>query len=491
MLNLTLSQKAVLSQKLVMVPQMQQAVKMLQMSQLELQQCLAEEMEMNPLLEEGSEEAPDETTTETWEQEMCKTQDAESDPNQEGSEIEKILEAFAYQWDENNEFGDEEAPAEQEQGQEQHYDPTSSHFASLSDYLLWQLRLSSLSDAEKRLGAALIDQLDERGYLSVDFHSLAAELGVSVETLEPILQVIQEFDPPGIAARDLVECLCIQLRQKGQSGSLAETIVKRHFGDLQKKAYTKMAQVLGVAVEEVIGACKTISGLEPIPARPFSTPHNIDIVPDIYVERSEDGAYTVRLNREVTPALRISAPYKALLRSPHRLDAPTRAFLKKKLQSAIWMIKNIEQRNHTIYRVALCIVQFQSVFFERGPGHLRPLILKDVASALSLHPSTISRATTEKYMHTPYGILELKAFFSNRFESAASGREEGASSDAVGRIIRALIAEEDIRMPLTDQEIVAAMQKKNIKIARRTVSKYRDLLHIKAARLRHPPAEVT
>ncbi len=491
-----------LSQKLIMTPQLQQAIKLLQLSRLELQQTLTQHLMENPLLEETQAEAEEvEQTAEEKELEpereaasSDETREAEEPPGPDNERSEEDLSPTNWEdyFDSDQRVGDRERPGA-DQDEFPSYDQTMTKPTTLSEHLLWQLGLSSLRESEKAIGRIIIGNLDDDGYLRTPLVDLAGDAGVPIEQVESVLQDIQSFDPAGVAARDLRECLLIQLgyldrnlkaAANGKSGSLrgslVELIASQHLGDLEKRQYEKIAKALGTTVEAVVKAVKVIEGLEPKPARPFFSSENYVIVPDVFVTKHE-GEWVVYLNDEGIPRLRISSYYKQLVgKSSEDGTGMTKAYLEEKFRGAQWIIRSIEQRNRTILKVVKSIVKFQEAFFEQGVQHLRPLVLKQVAEDIGMHESTISRVTANKYMYCPQGMLELKFFFNTGIQRADQS-EEMLSSVTVREMIRKMVAEEDARRPLKDQEIAARLQKSNIMIARRTVAKYRAEENIPSA----------
>ncbi len=470
-----------LSQKLVMTPQLQQAIKLLQLSRLELDEVVNQEMVENPLLEEQGNEtneegefSPDSTTGSTEQKE------AESDLGEKKEELEPKWEDYYLDegrdegWNPTNASADDERPS---------YEQTLAKATSLVDHLVWQLGLSAASEKEKEIGTAIIGEIDENGYLKTPLEEIAAIVNVSVEAVEPMLKVIQGFDPAGVGAKDLEECLLIQTRQLDLSGSLVENMIKNHLLDLEKKRYPNIAKACECTVEEVVEAARIIEHLEPKPGRPFFSSENVYITPDIYVVKSEDGRYVVALNDDGMPKLKISPFYRTLLRSKGEVGDTTKSYLEEKFRSALWLVRSIEQRNRTIQLVGESIVKFQQEFMEKGVSALKPLILRQVADDIEMHESTVSRVTTNKYMHTPQGIYELKFFFNGSLPRIGN-QSESLSSIAVREMIRKMVEEEDGAHPLKDQEIVARLKEQDIDIARRTVSKYRSWLKIPPANRR-------
>ncbi len=487
-----------LSQKLIMTPQLQQAIKLLQLSRLELQQTLTQHLMENPLLEElqADTEETDPASSEELNQEK-KELDApegtgeESKPEASENPDELTVNGWEDYFDGDRRAGDTEYPSAS-QDEFPSYDQTVVKAQSLEDHLLWQLALSGLSEADKAVARMIIGNLDEDGYFRTPLlEEIAADADVSLETAESILKQVQGFDPAGVAARDLQECLLIQLgyldrnfglvdgRRVRLKGSLVESIVTHHLKDLEKKHYARIAKALGATVEEVFAATKVIEGLEPKPGRPYFTADNYVIVPDVFVVKNED-EWVVLLNDDGMPRLRISPYYKQLISIGKNPSDATKAYLEEKLRGAQWIIRSIEQRNKTIVKVVASITKFQEAFFEKGVQYLKPLVLKQVADDIGLHESTISRVTANKYMYCPQGILELKYFFNTGIQRADQS-EDDLSSVTVREMIRKMVAEEDAQHPLKDQEIAGRLQKNNIMIARRTVAKYRSESNIPSA----------
>ena len=471
-----------LSQKLVMTPQLQQAIKLLQLSRLELQEALTQQLEENPMLEEASSELDEASDAELGptEDNGASSKAEESDAPEEGvgPDRDELLTSWDDYFDDDRKWGDIEAPrSARDEGPS--LDQTTVKSASLEEHLLWQLVLSPLDSTDQEMGRAIIGNLDEDGYLRVPLEDLAAAQGTSLAQAAHVLSVIQGFDPLGVAARDLKECLLSQVEQLGLSGSLVEAIIRHHLPDLERKRYPAIAKALGASLEAVAHATRVIEGLEPKPGRPFFPSEAQPIIPDVYVVRSE-GEWVVMLNDDGIPRFRISSYYRRFLTGKRDPSDTTRAFLDEKFRSAQWLIRSIEQRNKTIARVVESIVKFQEPFFEHGVQYLRPMILRDVAEDVSMHESTISRVTSNKYVHCPQGIFELKFFFNASIPRSQEGLVE-LSSVAVREMIRKMVEQEDSGRPLKDQEIVARLRSQNVVLARRTVAKYRMELNIPSA----------
>ena len=472
-----------LQQKLIMTPQLQQAIKLLQLSRLELSQSVSQELIENPVLEEmTSEESAEEQPSEEGEA-VSETQTAtetppEASPEPEGTQELKSDLEVGPEWDEYlNEMSDgrDYGNAEADDKELPSYDQTLTRLPSLSDHLLWQLHLSTSDPDLVKGGEEIIGNLDDDGYLRATLDELAQQSGVSLREMERALDLVQGFDPLGIGARDLRECLLIQVRQLDLQGTLVEKIIQDHLGDLEKRKYPNIAKALNVTPQEVMEASQTIiHELEPKPGRPYLTADTNYVVPDVYVTKIED-RYVVQLNDEGMPRVRINPYYRKLLSRNEAIDKVTKEYVEERLRSAQWLIKGMEQRNKTIYKVAESIVKFQREFLDQGISHLRPMVLKDVAEDIEMHESTISRVTTNKFMHTPQGIFPMKYFFTTGF---SDGNGADISSLTVKDAIQRLIKEEDLAAPLKDQQIVDVLKGRGIEIARRTVAKYREELRI-------------
>jgi RNA polymerase sigma-54 factor len=490
-----------LSQKLIMTPQLQQAIKLLQLSRLELQQSLAQHLLENPLLDEvqADVEEPEEAETSSPEQkvEEAPVSNSQDQPEEGGTPEERGSpeEFSASGWEEyfgsDRRVGDA-AYSSAPQDEFPSYEQTVAKATSLEEHLLWQLSLSGLSVREKALGRLIIGNLDDDGYLRITLAEVVAGTDFTEVEAESVLKDIQTFDPTGVGARDLPECLLLQLSHLGRNpigslgsrpgalkGSIVEAIILHHLKDLEKKQYARIAKVLNVTVEEVFQATKVIEVLEPKPGRPFTNTQNYVIVPDVFVVKNE-GEWVVLLNDDGLPRMRISPYYKQLMVSGQGGTPETKAYMDEKLRAAQWVIRSIEQRNKTIVKVVSSIVKFQEAFFEHGIQHLKPLVLKQVAEDIGMHESTISRVTANKYMYCPQGMLELKFFF-NAGLQRTDQPSDMHSSVSVREMIRKMVAEEDAKRPLKDEEIAARLRTRQVLIARRTVAKYRAEENIPSA----------
>ena len=460
-----------LSQKLVLTPQLQMAIKLLQMPQLELSQALNQELTENPFLEEASD-----TQTEEYGGDELEGGEVEREQDDAEMPLEKLINFASEDYFEERSYD----------GRDLGYfttgnvtQPSFEYFlsstADLFDHLIWQLRLSRESEPVRNAGEIIIGNTDENGYLKISDDEIAELSSSDPVTVQKALQLVQGFDPPGIAARNIRECLLLQLKALDLQGSLSEKLIKENLDLVGKRKYAQLAGIHGVSQEEIMAAVKIIEGLDPKPGRNFaSSPANY-ITPDVYIIKTESG-YQIILNDEGLPKIRINNYYQRLLSKRNSIPKEDRQFLEDKLRSAIWLMKSLDQRNRTIYRVTECILTFQRDFFDMGVTALRPLNLKDIAAELNLHESTISRVTSNKYLSCPQGIYSFRFFFSNAIPSESGS----VSSTTVKDMIRKIIAEEDPHKPLSDMKIVDIFRGRDITIARRTVAKYREELKIPA-----------
>ncbi len=459
-----------LTQKLILTPQLQQAIKLLQMPHLELSQFLTQELMENPFLEESSEVM----TVEELTPEEKDSLEMEEPYGDEESPLEK-LSTFSV---------DEYFEDRVSDGRDMGYftpgtvtPPSFEQFLSkkpdLYDHLLWQLRLSHVSEQHKRIGEIIIGNIDENGYLVASLDEIAEAAGCRLEDVEEALSVVQSFDPPGVGARDITECLLLQLKVVQLEGTIVEKMVRHNMSELEKKKYATIALQYGVPLNEVLSAVKVIEGLEPKPGRNFSssTPHYVS--PDVYLFKTAEG-YQIVLNDEGVPKLRVSSFYKNLIQQNSACPKEDKQFLLEKMRSAVGLLKSLDQRNRTIYRVTETLLDLQKDFFESGVQHLKPLTLKEVAAALNLHESTVSRVTSNKYVACEHGIFGFRYLFS----SALSSGIGSVSSTSVKETIRKIVSEEPSRKPYSDQHIAEMLKREGITIARRTVAKYREELGI-------------
>jgi RNA polymerase sigma-54 factor len=472
---LQLKQSLALAQQLIMTPQLQQAIKLLQLSRLELLETVHTELETNPLLEEHPSEGGEE------EKEFAK--DSDSEPNlAEVDAQEKIREDLdweAYLSDYNK--GWAESPYEAKEAPS--FENVTASKPSLQSHLMWQLNMTRVSETQKEIAIHIIGNLDDDGYLTVPVDELLQVTLRPAEEVIETLSIIQNFDPVGVAARDTRECLLIQARFQNFGGTLVEKIILDHMDKLENKKYELIAKSLSVPLEEVLGAVLIITSLEPKPGRQYSDEETIYISPDIYVFKVGDD-YEIVLNEDGLPKLKINGYYRDILTSKEALEDGTKQYIRDKLKSAAWLIKSIHQRQRTIYRVTNSIVRFQREFLDKGVTHLRPLVLRNVAEDIEMHESTISRVTTNKYVHTPQGLFELKYFFNSAIQCLDG---ESVSSETVKEHLKNILKSENRAKPYSDQEIADMLKEHNIDAARRTVAKYREALGILPSRKRKKP----
>ncbi|MGA1795026.1 MAG: RNA polymerase factor sigma-54 [bacterium] len=470
----TLSMK--LTQRLMMTPMLQQSIKLLQLSKLELTQLVHQELQENPMLEEVQSEVQERSSEEEshdWEKDSIRPEDIKL------SDAEQLYSASAnedFDWEGFlNDSGDTGYYSEPEEREVPPLENILTRPQTLQNYLLWQLRMSSVEEQEFWVGEFIIGNIDENGYLRESLDEIAQELSVPQELVEKILAKVQTFDPVGVGARDPQECLLLQItEEKPERRALLERIVRDHLHHLELKEYPAIAKDLGITIDNVIDLAKIILSYDPKPGRKFDPEGSFYIVPDVFVYKVDD-EYVLTLNDEGLPQLRVSNAYKRILRNGHKAPDQTRKYVEEKLRSAVWLIKSIQQRQRTLYNVASSIVRFQREFLDKGLAYLRPLTLMDVANDVSMHESTISRVTTNKYIYTPRGIFELKFFFNPGFKRAQG---DYISSVRVKELIKEMIKNEDGRKPLSDKQILQMLKQRGINIARRTIAKYRDELNI-------------
>lgn len=477
-----LKQSLRLSQQLVMTPQLQQAIKLLQLTRMELQEVVNQELMENPVLEELSETPEGEAGQEaqdTPEAEQTRDEEAFQKPTTKeeqlvsGKEDDFNWDAYVEEFNSNS----SSAPSMREVNEElPSFENVLTKTTSIEEHLAWQLSMVQMNAEERKLGELVIGNLSDDGYLNTNFEDLVREAGMEMEDAEEVLKIIHNFDPLGVASRNLQECLMIQARLMDPRQPLVEQIIEKHLPELERKNYNAIAKALAQPLDKIIEATKLIMEFEPKPARNFISNETQYISPDIYVY-NVGGEFMIVLNEDGMPKLRISPYYKNVLAEAKKdQNKQTKEYVQDKLRSAVWLIRSIHNRQKTIYKVTEAIVKRQRDFFEKGVQHLKPMILKDVAGDIGMHESTISRVTTNKFVHTPVGIFELKYFFNSSI-SAADG-SDSLASEAVKEKIRQMISKEDPKNPLSDQKIVELLRVDNIDIARRTVAKYRDVLGI-------------
>lgn len=454
------------SQKLVMTPELIQAIQILQFNTQELDSYVEEQLLTNPILEiatptpQESEKGPEEF--------QAKNDDFA--PPAEKNEFdwaehfkEKEYDDISYkQWEYNAERS------------EYTYEQFVSSEITLAEHLMFQLQFAPIKQSCRAIGRYMIESLDENGYMTLTVDEIANELRVEKEKVEIVLEAIQGFEPAGVGARNLKECLLIQLRHQGKDDPLVTEVINNYLEDIAGNRLNSIAKALGVTVKEIQEISDLIKGLEPKPGRQFgSTNETRYIVPDVTVEKI-DGEYVVTVNESSAPRLTVSPYYQKMLIDSDK-ESNISKFLTGRLNSALWLIKSIEQRRQTIYNVVSAVVKYQIDFFEKGPKHLKTLTLKQIADEVGIHESTVSRSINGKYMQSPRGIYEIKYFFT----SGVSGNSgEGIASESIKTFIREIVEHEDPKSPLSDQAMVEMLAQRGIDISRRTVAKYRDEMNL-------------
>jgi RNA polymerase sigma-54 factor len=449
---------------------MQQAMYMLQLPLLELETYLRQELVENPVLEEEATPPEDqESTTNTEET-------SSSDENEE----ERILEGFEDAWSEYYYEGSDLArPREDEAAKRAYVESSITKMESLTSHLLSQLRLATDDEEERRIGEWIIGEIDDRGYFTSSVEDCAMALGVSREAAEAVLSKIHSFEPTGIGARDFRECFLLQIESRYPDNQRLKVLIGNHLDLIQKRQIPKIAEQMNIEIEEVEELARLVATLEPRPARAYTGEEVQYVVPDAIVTKVDD-EYVVTVTDDSVPRLRVSPYYRRLL-ADNGTSKEVAEYIKGKYRAAKWLLKNIEQRKSTIYRVTSCIVEMQKEFLDKGEAFLKPLTLQEVAERVGLHESTISRVTSGKYVDTPLGIFELKHFFSS---SIANRNGDAKSSRSVRSLVAQLVDEEDKKRPLSDQQITDALYHRGLNIARRTVTKYRESLGILPSKLR-------
>ncbi|NLV22394.1 MAG: RNA polymerase factor sigma-54 [Syntrophomonadaceae bacterium] len=445
-------------QKLLMTPELRQAIAMLQMSTLELGEYVQNELENNPFLEEKDTDDTDEIGNEA---EL--PNDAESD-----NKSEELLEYY----------NDRDIGLTVTDIEDKSFDSFISKSPSLYDHLQFQLHMTICNEKDLTIGEYIIGSIDANGYLTVGLDEMAQATGADIESVQHMLTVIQSFHPHGVGARDLTECLLIQLEHYDKDDPIASAIIEEHLNDLGKGRINKIAQQLGASVQQVQEACDFIRSLDPKPGLQYSSGDDIKyIIADIIVEKIDD-EYVVIVNDSGYPHLVINRLYEKMMRRPESFSPEARKYMEDKMGSAVWLIKSIEQRRMTLYKVARCIVDIQKEFLDKGIMYIKPLNLKQVAELINVHESTVSRATSNKYIQTPQGLFELKFFFGSGVSSYS--KRDKVSSKSIKKQIQELIEQEDPYNPLSDQQLVEIIKKQGAIISRRTVAKYRQEIGIQS-----------
>ncbi|MBI4041421.1 MAG: RNA polymerase factor sigma-54 [Deltaproteobacteria bacterium] len=459
-----MKQSLKMQQSLVMTPQLQQAIKLLQLSRLELENVITKEMMENPVLEEGGE--PEEEPKEA------------PAPDRQEKEPEKMVEGEdSFDWQSYVESYNPSLPGSlvgKSPDEGTPFENVITKTKDLHEHLQWQVQMARWElKEEEQMALVLVGNINDDGYLRTPLQEIATKEGYEVSALEKVLKKIQEFDPIGVGARDLRECLMAQAKQLPVRDPDLETLIQQQLQHLERKSYDVIARAMKLPMEKVVELSQVIFNMEPRPGRAFSNVETQYITPDVFVT-SMNGQYVITLNEDGLPKLKISNFYKNVL-SGKEEGALTKEYIQEKLRSAIWLIRSIHQRQRTIYKVTESIVNYQKDFLDHGILHLKPMVLRDVARDINMHESTISRVTTNKYVHTPQGIFELKYFFNS---SVGLPGETGIATESIKEKIRKIVAAEDVKHPYSDQNLVDMLKAEGITVARRTVAKYREVLNI-------------
>jgi RNA polymerase sigma-54 factor len=468
-----------LSQRLVMTPSLQQAIKLLQMSKLELQDVLTQEIVENPLLEE--EEEPAAEPESAAEPEAAKEREAEP-PTSAADTGETAPEKERDSFDEidfDSYFEDylDSAynPRQYEDTEQVPLENTLSRPQGLHEYLTWQLAMADERPPVREIAQYLIGNIDEDGYLRVSREEIRGAGFEDDSDVESALALVRSFDPPGVGAFDLPDCLMMQIRALGIENPLIEKVITEHWAEFLNRQFAQLSRTLSVGLSQLQAVVEIIKNLEPKPGRKYSDERTIYVEPDVAVRKVGD-EYVIQLNEDGLPKLRISAAYRRMLRGGNgAIGEEAATYLRDKMRSAVWLIKSLDQRQRTIYKVADSIVRHQHAFLEHGIEHLRPLVLRDVANDIGMHESTVSRVVSNKYIHTPRGLFPMKYFFHSGIDST-QGSE--VSSLSIKSKIAKIVSDEDTSRPHSDARIMQKLRAEGIQIARRTVAKYREELRI-------------
>jgi len=485
-MSLALKQQLKLTQQLLMTPQLQQAIKLLQLSRLELAETIRLEIEQNPLLEElGPADADFEISQNSLSAteeipaipEPEKTGEVNMDNNSSMQEI-NWEDDYANYYDAGFSFS-RETP---ERNRLTQIDFLTKE-TNLQSHLQWQLSHAELTPELHETCLFVIGNLNQNGFLDVTIEGITREIGCNEETARRAIGIIQEMDPPGVAATNVQESLLLQLKRLDLEESLAAEIIKEHLHSLELKNYGDIAKASKSPIKDVLAAIEIITRLNPFPGEEYAERDVHYIIPDVFVHKVGD-EYLIVLNDEGLPRLKVSSAYEEIVAGDTNAPPETKAYIKEKLRDAVWLIKSMQQRQRTIYKVVDSLLRFQKDFFEKGVQHLRPLVLRDVAEDIGMHESTVSRVTTNKYMHTPQGIFELKYFFSTAIPQLDG---DSLAAESIRQRIKNMIKNEKPEKPLTDNAISKILNQENIKVARRTVAKYREQLGILPVKHRRKP----
>ncbi|MEI8216862.1 MAG: RNA polymerase factor sigma-54 [Eubacteriales bacterium] len=455
-------------QKLVMTPELIQAIQILQFNTQELESFVQEQLLTNPILEISPSSQPE-----------AEKSDPDSEKADSPSEIKsENSENDSFDWSEHFKEYDDISYKQESYSQREHSDYTYEQFATSSitlvEHLLFQLQFAPIRKNHKFIGRYIIEALDQNGYLTISIEEISKKLDVSISNVENVLKAIQDFEPSGVGARDLQECLKIQLKNMELDNDLIFNIIDNHLQDIAENRLSNIAKDLNITAKEVQEIRDIIKSLEPKPGREFGDPNETRyIVPDVTVEKSE-GKYVVSVNEATAPKLFVSSYYKKMLTESDK-ESTISKFLSGRLNSALWLIKSIEQRRQTIFNVVTAVVKYQERFFEEGPKHLKTLTLKQIADEVGIHESTVSRAINGKYLQCPRGIYEIKYFFTS---GVSGGQGEGISSESIKTFIKEIVDVENPSSPSSDQTIAELLNERGIDISRRTVAKYRDDMNL-------------
>lgn len=480
---LEIRQNLKLTQTLIMTQKLQQAIKLLQLSRLELLGEIHQVLETNPILEESQVEEK----SDLQEPEILPfAGGGEETAEGEAGDVPEAKSA-AEEWDWDSYLQDRLMPTptfgDFEEREAPSFENLNAQKPTLKSHLMWQLRMAELDDEGEAIGTLIIGNLDRDGYLQATIEEIAGEMNVSPERVGEVLEVIQGFDPPGVGARDLKECLLLQLKLSGQQDPLLLAIVGNHLNNLGNKNYQAIARDLKVSLEKVFQACEPIFKLNPKPGCEFDAEDADYINPDVHVQKVGSD-YIISLNEDGLPKLRVNSFYLEALRNPENLPENVKSYIQKHLDNALWFIRSIHQRQKTLYKVTESIIRFQRDFLDQGLSHLKPLTLRQVAEDVQMHESTISRVTTNKYIHTPQGVFDLKYFFNSGINQILGDQ---IASESVKEKIRQIVQGENPENPLSDQEIADILHRDNVIIARRTVAKYRGMLGVLPSSKRKRP----
>lgn len=485
-MSLALKQQLKLTQQLLMTPQLQQAIKLLQLSRLELAETIRQEIEQNPLLEEIS---PGDTDYEIGTNSLSATEETPDSPEPERTgevNMDDVSSMQEINWEDDYanyyDAGFSFSKETHDRTRLSQIDFLTKE-TNLQSHLQWQLSHSELSTELEDACLFVIGNLNQNGFLELTLEDITREIGCDEETAKQAIATIQDMDPAGVAAIDVRESLLLQLKRLDLEESLAAEIIKDHLHNLELKNYGVIAKLTKRPMKEVLAAIEVITGLDPFPGEQYTDRDVHYIIPDVFVHKVGD-EYLIVLNDEGLPRLKVSSAYEEIVDGDTSAPDETKAYIKEKLRDAVWLIKSMQQRQRTIYKVVESLLKFQKEFFEKGVQHLRPLVLRDVAEDIEMHESTVSRVTTNKYMHTPQGIFELKYFFSTAIPQMDG---EALAAESIRQRIKIMIKNEDPEKPLTDNAISKILTQENIKVARRTVAKYREQMGILPVKHRRKP----